>query len=103
MKHITNPHCHNMLQISLASENVFASFFSTRDMQGFVQKWAISLAGPNCLGQEENACYLSIIPERQAKIATWVRPARSSLPTIFLTRLLPVPSPITTPSPLSAL
>ena len=29
-----------------------------------------------CLGQEGKTCYLSIIPERQAKIATWVRSAR---------------------------
>jgi len=45
-------------------------------VQEFVQKWAISLAGPNYLGQEENSCYLPIIPERQARIATWVRSAR---------------------------
>ena len=45
-------------------------------VQEFVQQWAIPLAELNCLSQEENACYLSIIPERQAKIATWVRSAR---------------------------
>jgi hypothetical protein len=28
------------------------------------------------MGQRKNSCYLSIIPERQAKIATWVRSAR---------------------------